>query len=132
MHTYTYTLVVVGKTMLQKCTGETHTLTHRHKDMVCIQSVTAAQQARGDRKSVCVCVSFQNAPTSISSLLSLAIILHFAPQHTFRHTITKRLARTHTRTHTHKHTHNLCPIAGAKTVSAAIQSGHEMTSIKPE
>lgn len=70
----------------------------------------AAQQARGDRECMCLCAervsqSFQNAPTSISSLLSFAIILHFALQHTFA----KRVSCTQ-----HKHTHNLCPLAGAK------------------
>lgn len=36
---------------------------------------------------------------------------------------------TQAHAHTRKHTHNLWPLATAKTVSAAILSGHEMTSI---
>lgn len=73
----------------------THTQTHT--DTVNMWSVTVAE-------CVCACVracvswGFQNAPTSISSLLSLAIILHFAPQHPFRHTIQKLLACTLTYT----------------------------------
>lgn len=83
---------------------------------------------------MCMCVSrgFINAPTSISSRLSLAIILHYALKHTFRYTTAKQLACTQTYAHTHQLTHNLCPLAGAKTVSATIPSGHEMTSVRPE
>lgn len=42
--------------------------------------------------------------------------------------------RNSTQAHAHarKHTHNLWPLAAAKTVSAAILSGHEMTSISAE
>lgn len=39
---------------------------------------------------------------------------------------------TQARAHAHKHTHNLWPPATAKPVSAAILSGHEMTSISAE
>lgn len=50
--------------------------------------------------------------------------MHLAPQHTLIHTIANC---TQTHTHTHEHTNNLCPRAGAKTVSAGILSEHEMT-----
>lgn len=66
--------------------------------------------------------------------------LHLLPSHNWprsaklRHTLAgesgKKKKRACAETHARKHTHNLCPLAGAKTVSAAILSGHEMTSIK--
>lgn len=42
------------------------------------------------------------------------------------------LVRQHALARARKHTHIIfCPLAGARTVSAAILSGHEMTSIRP-
>lgn len=99
--------------------------------------VRAAQQAIGDRERaracvfMCTCVSkgSQNAPTSI--FLS-PLFCHHPAFSSAPHSQTRGRKSTQTHSHARKHTHNLCPLAAAKTVSAAILSGHEMTSIKPE
>lgn len=99
--------------------------------------VRAAQQAIGDRDRaracvfMCTCVSrgFQIAPTSI--FLSPLVRYHPAFS-TAAHSQTRGRKSTQTHAHARKHTHNLCPLAAAKTVSTAILSGHEMTSIRPE
>lgn len=99
--------------------------------------VRAAQQAKGDSKRaqacvfmrVCVLGDFQNAPTSIF----LSPLFRYHPTFsTAAHSQTRGRKSTQTHAHAHKHTHNLCPLAAAKTVSAAILSGHEMTSIRAE
>lgn len=99
--------------------------------------VRAAQQAVGDSKRARACVfmracvlrGFQNAPTSIF----LSPLFRYHPTFsTAAHSQTRGRKSTQTHAHARQHTHNLCPLVTAKTVSAAILSGHEMTSIRAE